>query len=187
MIETMSCSKSETGAPQTPSDDHRGLLAERLYALQQVTEMAAGGTARLLGHTRQLEGTVDRLTRQIPSIPDPARVGLLAERMQSIQAMLDWLSAKPVSYGNPVDFAELQTGLSISRVTLVNLQDQIQQAAMLARRVRETSERLSELVGEIEILASTKARAESLLAETRALFASMEREAETPAASPDSA
>jgi hypothetical protein len=179
----MSCLIPDTGESPALADSQRTLIAGRVDVLQQVTEMAAGGAARLLGHTRQLEGLVDRLSKQIESVPDPARVNLLVEQMQSVQAMMDWFTTRSAPDGNPANIAELQTDLSMSRIALVNLQDEIQQGTMLARGVREARDRLAELLGEIETLASTKARAESLLAELRVLSVSMERETETSAAS----
>lgn len=169
----MICSDLDTGGSQGLAANQFALLVGRLDALQKVTDMAAGGATRLLGHTRQLQGTVEQLCRQMESIPDPAQVSLLVERMESAQAMLDWLTTRSVPSGNPVDVGELQTRLSISRIALVNLQAEIQQASMLARGVQETREALAGLLSEIETLTSTQAKAESLLQESKLLSANM--------------
>jgi hypothetical protein len=95
--------------------------------------------------------------------------------MESLQAMLDWLTTRSASTGDSADFAEIQQRLSVSRVTLVNIQDEIQQATLVARNLREARERIAELASEIEALEPTRAKAEALLLESRELSAKMER------------
>ena len=165
--------------PQMLAADEIALLSRRVHAVQKVTEMAAGGAAKLLNHTRQLECTLDRITVQIESLPDRSQISSLAERMESLQAMLDWLTTRSAPTGNAADLVDLQKRLSTSRVRLVNLQADIQQASIIARGLRETRETLAGLVSEIETLASTKATAEPLLLESTSLAAELERRTET--------
>lgn len=167
----MSSSIPDTAESPALADDKTALLARRVHAVQQVTEMASGGAAKLLGHTRQLEGALDRLTRQVESLPSPARISLLTERMESLQAMLDWLTTRSAPNENAADFAEIQQRLSMSRVTLVNVQDEIQQAAPVARGIREALDKVAGLAGEVEALEPTRAKAEALLLESRDLSA----------------
>lgn len=161
------------------STDETAQLTRRVHAVQKVTEMASGGAAKLLDHIRQLEGALDQLTGQVDSLPSPARISLVTERMESLQAMVDWLTTRSASNGNSTDFAEIQTRLSISRITLVNLQDEIQQATAVACGLREVRERIAGLASEAETLEPTRAKAEALLLESRELSAEMERGTET--------
>jgi len=168
-----------TVEPPAISPDEAALLTGRVHVVQRVTEMASGGVSKLLGHTRQLEGALDQLTRQVELLPSPARISLLTERIESLQAMLDWLTTRSASTGNSADFAGIQQRLSMSRVTLVNIQDEIQQAAVVARNLRKAREGIAELASEIEALEPTRAKAEALLLESRELSAEMERGNET--------
>ena len=171
----MSCSIPGTGELQALTDNQIVRLTGRVKAVQRVTEMATTGATRLLAHSRQLQSTIDQLSNKMESIPVPARVGLLVERLESAQAMLDWFTTKSARNGHPMDIADLQTRLSMSRVALVNVQAEVDQATMLARGVREIRETLAGLLSEIETLASTKTQAESLLLESKMLTANLER------------
>jgi phage shock protein A len=169
-------SSSIPGAAESPalSTDETALLTRRVHAVQKVTEMASGGAARLLGRIRQLEGALDQLTSQFESLPGSARISLVTERMESLQAMLDWLTTRSAPNGNAADFVETQTRLSMSRTTLVDVQDEIQQAALVARRLREARDRIADLASEVEALEPTWAKAEALLLESRGVSTSIE-------------
>jgi hypothetical protein len=149
--------------------DETAQLTRRVSVVQKVTEMASGGAAKLLGHIRQLEGALDQLTKQVESLPGPTRISLLTERMESLQTMLDWLTTRSAPTENSLDLTEIQQRLSMSRVTLVNVQDEIQQAALVARGLREGRERIAGLAGQVEALEPTRAKAEALLLESRGL------------------
>jgi hypothetical protein len=165
--------------PPVLSTDETALLTRRVHAVQKVTEMASGGAAKLLGHIRLLEDALDRLTGQFESVPSPAQINLVTARMESLQAMLDWLTTRSTSSGDAADFSEIQTRLSSSRITLVNVHDEIQQATLVARGLREVRERVARLAGEVETLELTRAKAEAILLESRELSTEIVRGTET--------
>jgi uncharacterized phage infection (PIP) family protein YhgE len=162
-----------------PAVGETALLSKRVHAVQQVTEMASAGAAKLLGHARQMQTTLEQLTREFKSLPDAAQVNLLKEQMGSMQAMLDWLTTRSAPDGNG-DFSGVQTRLSMSRVELAEIQAEILQAAAVARRMRGTRETLSGLFDGIETLESTQGKAEALLLEAKELSAKLERGTEAP-------
>jgi hypothetical protein len=177
----MGSTVSGTDEPPTLTADEIALLTKRVQAVQKVTDMAAGGAVRLLGHTRQLESTLDQVIQCVEMLPDLSRISLLEKRIESLQAMLDWVVTRSAPDSNPLDFVEVQTHLSMCRVRLVNVQSEIRQAAALARSLPEARETLTALVSEVETLESTKAKAETLLLESRVLISRLEgaTEAET--------
>jgi hypothetical protein len=176
----MSASLSDVDRSPVPAAGEAALLlSRRLNAVQQVTQMASAGAAKLLGHARQMERTLEQLTREFESLPDAARTNLLDEQMGSMQAMLDWLTTKCAPGGNG-DLSRIQTRLSMSRGELADFQAEIMQAATVARRLREARELLSSLLDSVETLESTRANAEALLLEARGLSAELERRTETP-------
>jgi hypothetical protein len=162
-----------------PAAGETALLSKRVHAVQQVTEMASAGAAKLLGHARQMQTTLEQLTREFKSLPDAAQVNLLKEQMESMQAMLDWLTTRSAPDGNG-DFSGVQKRLSVSRVELAEIQAEILQAATVARRMRGTRETLSGLFDGIETLESTQGKAEALLLEAKELSAKLERGTEDP-------
>jgi hypothetical protein len=176
-------------APETPSNGATP-LTRRLLAIKSVAEMASGNTAKLLGHTGQLQGSLDRLAGEIKLLPEPGRVSRLVERMDSVQAMLDWLATRssapsagrspasperPGSVGDSGDFSEIQMRLSTSRVTLVDLQSEIQQATELDRSLKEIRDGIASLASDLEALTSVNDQAEALLRETREVAGEVER------------
>jgi len=175
----MSSSLPDADRSPAPGAGETALLSKRVQAVQQVTVMASAGAAKLLGHARQMETTLEQLTREFESLPGAARVNLLKEQMGSMQAMLDWLTTRSAPVGNG-DFSGLQTRLSTSRAELADIQAEIMQAAVVARRLRGTREMLSGLFDGVETLEATQVKAEALLLESRELSAELERETEAP-------
>ena len=175
----MSSSLPDANKSPGPAAGEAALLSKRVHAVQQVTEMASAGAAKLLGHARQMETTLEQLSREFESLPDAAQVNLLKEQTGSMQAMLDWLTTRSAPNGNE-DFSGIQTRLSMSRVELAEIQAEIMQAGAVARRIRGTREMLSGLVAGIETLESTQGEAEALLLEARKLSTELERETEAP-------
>jgi chromosome segregation ATPase len=154
--------------------DEISRLRERVNAVQKVTEMAVGGVSRLLGHTSQLEATLDPLFRRVESLPDSSEIRLLERRIESLQAMLDWVATRSDPDSIPLDFLEVQTRLSACRVRLVNLHSEMRQAASLAGSLQEARQTLTSLANEAETLESTKSKAEALSLESRALLVALE-------------
>jgi hypothetical protein len=163
-----------TEAPAMLAGDESSLLRWRVHAVAKVAEMAGVGVGRLLEHTRQIETTLDQIIRAIESRPQPARVKVLAERIESLQAMLDWMVTRSDPDGIPAEFVDIQTRLSTCRVGLVNVQSEIVQAAALASSLQEMRAALADLVSEAGTLESTKAKAEALLLESSVLLATLE-------------
>jgi hypothetical protein len=175
----MSSSLPDADKSPAPAAGETALLSKRVHAVQQLTEMASAGAAKLLGHARQMETNLEQLTREFESLPDAARINLLEEQVGSMQAMLDWFTTRSAPDGNR-DFSGIQTRLSMSRAELADIQAEIMQAAAVARRMRGTREMLSGVFDGIETLESTQGKAESLLLEARELSAELERETEAP-------
>jgi hypothetical protein len=176
--------------PEMPSTDATP-LTRRLLAIQSVAEMASGNAAKLMAHAGQLQSSLDRLAEEIESLPEPGRISRLVERMDSVQAMLDWLATRsptppagrspslpegrPGSDGDPGNFSNIQSRLSMSRVALMDLQSEIQQASNLDRDLREIRGGVAKLASDIEALTSANDKAETLLRETRELSRKVEQ------------
>jgi hypothetical protein len=167
------------GKPAMLADDERSLLRRRVHAVEKVAEMAGLGVGRLLEHTRQMEDALAQMIRTVEPRPEPARINLLAERMESLQAMLDWMVTRSGSDGISAEIVDIQTRLSMCRVGLVNVQSEILQAAAFAGSLQEVRAALADLVSEVGTLESTKAKAETLLLESSVLLASLESATQT--------
>jgi chromosome segregation ATPase len=170
----MSGSVEDADQPAATASGEIPLLCSRVQAVQKMTEMAAERATRLLGHTRHLEATLEQLTQRLELLPDLSQVSLLTQRVESLQALLDWVVTRTTPEGNPADCVEVQTRLSMCRVRLVNLESEIRQAAALTRRLPEARDTLAGLLGDVETLESTKAKAEALMLESEALLAKLE-------------
>ena len=176
----MSSSLPDADTSPAPAARVTALLSKRVHAVQQVTEMAAAGAAKLLGHVQQMDATFEQVTTGLELLPDAARINLLREQMGSIQTMLDWLTTRSEAGGDQ-DFSGVQTRLSRSRGRLADIQAEIQQAATVARRLSETRVMLSGLLEGVETLESTQGKAEALLLEARELSTELDCRTDTPA------
>jgi hypothetical protein len=157
------------------------VLGRRVNAIKAVTEMASDQVDKLLGHARQLQDDLDGLAGQTSTLPDQARVKLLAERMDSLQAMLDWLTTSPGGKEYSATATQVQTGLAAARVSLVNMQGRIRQVTGMARRLAEIREMAAELTRDLEALTPVKGKAVALLEEAVNLSRQLEMESTEPA------
>jgi hypothetical protein len=156
---------------QTLSPEQVVLLSRRVQAVQTVAALASEQAGKLMGHARQLEGALDGLAEQIGSLPDASRIKRLGERLDSLQAMLDWLATNPSLNRDSLKVGEAQTRLSACRVALVNVQAGIQQAAELARQLRAIRGSAEELTKQLKALEPVQEKAEVLGVEAVGLSA----------------
>jgi hypothetical protein len=170
-------------SPEIPPDA-AVLLARRIQAIESVSEMASGNAAKLLDRTKQLEGSLNRLTEAIGPLPEPGRVDRLVKGMDSLQAMLDWLATRgPVlpGVGPGADLSQIQARLSMSRLALMDLESEIQRASALNAGVGEIRDEVASLASDLEALTSARDGAEALLCDARELVRGVELATEASA------
>jgi hypothetical protein len=146
------------------------VLIARIHTVQSVSETASRQTAKLLAHASQLNASLHRVSEQITSLPKPGETGRLAEQLNSLQTMLDWLATResipPESgaggNGEGPDLPGLQRRLSMSRVTLVNLESAIGEANEAELSLSAMRDDLAGLTSGLAMVASVKEKADAL-------------------------